>query len=368
MKKVLYLMNIEWGWIKQRPHFIAEELSEIFNVTIVCAKHFDWRNHVNNPVKHNVRIKNLFRIPMERLPIGITKINKILFKKQLVSLIPEYDIIWFCSPQYMDSLPLYELTNKMIIYDCMDDHLEFPGVKSNKYLRNLLFQKEYTLYKRADVIFSSSDYLKNILISRYGEKRITVVNNAIPDFSEKTIESYLPESMNIFKNCINKKIVYIGTIAEWIDFELLRKIINSLNGVEIFLFGPGPKHYEERIHFMGPVEHKYVTNILSNSDILIMPFVLTELIQSVNPVKLYEYIYSGKPSLAPSYFESEKFKEYVFLYHNQEECVKLIDEIFKGITSSKSIEDCRRFCLNNTWRKRVNEICKTINDCIVTNN
>lgn len=28
MKRILYLMHIPWGWIKQRPHFFAEYLSE----------------------------------------------------------------------------------------------------------------------------------------------------------------------------------------------------------------------------------------------------------------------------------------------------------------------------------------------------
>ena len=37
-KKILYLMHIPWGWIKQRPHFLAELLSIDFDVDVFYKK------------------------------------------------------------------------------------------------------------------------------------------------------------------------------------------------------------------------------------------------------------------------------------------------------------------------------------------
>ena len=34
MKKIVYLMHVDWNWIKQRPHFIAGELSHFYDVEI----------------------------------------------------------------------------------------------------------------------------------------------------------------------------------------------------------------------------------------------------------------------------------------------------------------------------------------------
>ena len=34
MKKILYVMHISWGWIKQRPQFIAEELAKTCEVDV----------------------------------------------------------------------------------------------------------------------------------------------------------------------------------------------------------------------------------------------------------------------------------------------------------------------------------------------
>ena len=35
MKKMVYEMNVEWNWIKQRPHFLAEELAKYFDITVL---------------------------------------------------------------------------------------------------------------------------------------------------------------------------------------------------------------------------------------------------------------------------------------------------------------------------------------------
>ncbi len=37
-QSILYLMHIPWGWIKQRPHFIAEILSNFYSVNLFCEK------------------------------------------------------------------------------------------------------------------------------------------------------------------------------------------------------------------------------------------------------------------------------------------------------------------------------------------
>jgi hypothetical protein len=49
---------------------------------------------------------------------------------------------------------------------------------------------------------------------------------------------------------------------------------------------------------MGQNHTKEIKSIMAEADILFMPFQVTDLIQSVNPVKLYEYIYSNKASIS----------------------------------------------------------------------
>ena len=46
----------------------------------------------------------------------------------------------------------------------------------------------------------------------------------------------------------------------------------------------------DKVIFHGPIEHSRLIENKELYDVLIMPFIRNELIESVDPVKLYEYI------------------------------------------------------------------------------
>src|SRR2546422_1689702 len=37
--RILYAMHVDWRWIKQRPHFLAEELSKDYEVLVLFRPH-----------------------------------------------------------------------------------------------------------------------------------------------------------------------------------------------------------------------------------------------------------------------------------------------------------------------------------------
>ena len=356
-KKILYLMHIPWGWIKQRPHFIAEGLNEKNHVTVVVK--YDFKNNI---VKNdtNLKVCSLMRLPLERYLL-IRKINSLLYRIQLYFYCRNKDVIWFTAP-FMT--PHVLTKGKQVFYDCMDDIVEFPDMKKNSYLLNETRKREERLYEKADYVFTSSLNLKNKLIERYGEREILVINNGIniPQFEANVI---LPQKLTPLVSAKTKKIVYIGTISSWMDFELLRKIKEMLPlEVNIFLFGPTEVDISNKDYFIycGMIEHKFVFEVMKYADILIMPFIVTDLIKSVNPVKLYEYIYSGKNIIAPLYEESLKFKDFVHLYENHNHCLDIVKKIcLNEIKGDKTISECHQFCLDNTWGKRIQQINQYIN-------
>lgn len=351
---LLYISHVSWDWTKQRPQFIAEELSKYYNVIYVQEKSFRKKTIIN---EKTVTIKYLPHIPFARF--GIIKfINIFLYKIQLINLCRKADVIWFTSPQVLKWVSKGFFRSKITIYDCMDDMIElFPSDKQME-------KNESILYKKASIVLASSAHLAEKLKKRYGGRDITIVNNAISShFNTSSIQ--LPLELKKYYYDNDKIIMtYVGSISSWMDFELLNKIIKEFPQIVINLWGPThevniPEH--NGINLCGTVEHKYVSSILSSSDILIMPFVVNELIESVNPVKLYEYIYSGKPCLAPRYDESLPFEDFVCLYESHKDCLSVIDSIIKNEYHQRSLDDCRAFVKNNTWRNRIEVICNAIN-------
>ena len=113
-----------------------------------------------------------------------------------------------------------------------------------------------------------------------------------------------------------------------------------------------PRHERLQIHTQIP--HSSIMNIMKKADLLVMPFVVDELVRSVNPVKVYEYVYSGTPSLIVCYGETAKFGDYVYLYKSEEEFFGYISRLISNnlpalVTDEKAIV----FANENTWEKRV---------------
>lgn len=347
--KIAYFIHVPWKWIKQRPHFIAEQL-EINNEVVIL----EWRpfaKHYRSKKKEKPNLLSYFIFPKDRIGI-IHIINKVLFSLQTRKILDDADIIWLTYPEQNRLLRLSKYKGR-IIYDCMDDHPEF----FTKTERLNIIRQEKLLINKSDAILASSSYLKEKLLSRYGNKSIYVINNAIADgvFDSINVQS---EITNITFDKCRFSILYIGTISNWFDFELIRMVLDNNPKAILYLVGPKDTNIpvDERIVYCGKVNHAQVFPLMQKADALIMPFVLNELILSVNPVKLYEYVFSGKPCIAPYYSESIPFEDYVYLYHTKEECSAIVCELSNGKGAKRSLEECREFAKNNTWKQRVNQI------------
>lgn len=342
-KRILYLSHVSWNWIKQRPQFLAEELSKYYKVTYVQSKVYN-KELISNET--TVPIKKLFRLPFVRFNV-IRLLNSLFYKLQLFFQALKSDIIWMSSPEMLDYVFPMFLKRKVVIYDCMDDMLELCPPHRIEEFKKL----EYRLYDVADVILCSSQYLSQKLKQRYGEKKITIVNNAIKnDLGGLNAECC---KINVKKENIFT-ITYIGSIDYWMDFDLIRAIHNRFPKIEFKFWGPNHVDIPQNIgiEYCGVAEHSRISKIMEESNLLIMPFIVNELIKSVNPVKLYEYIYSGKPCLAPNYGETEQFSQFVFLYNTAEDCFDFIEKVMYNRYTHKKKEECEAFALLNTWHAR----------------
>lgn len=356
-------MHVPWGWIRQRPHFLAEGLSDKYYVSVVTEKIYRKKPLVHN--KTSLKQSEIFRLPIKRYSM-FDMINNLLVAWQLKKKCKseDIDIIWLTDVRLYSYLRGADLKGISIIYDCMDETLEFPYIKNNPKLINQLVKDEQDLVEAAAVVFCSSQTLKDRLVLRTGvaESNVSVVHNALDADASK----YQPESLensdfdavlSKFKRDGYYVFTYIGTISEWFDIQCIVDSLKTNTHIVYFLVGPLeivlPDH--ERLIHIKPVEHNYVDYILGKSDALIMPFKVNALIESVDPVKLYEYIRSGKPVIASSYPELDRFSDFVYLYESSSQYQEFVDVIING-DYVNSVEDIADFVSNNNWLNRVEKI------------
>ncbi len=342
-------MHIPWGWAKQRPHFLAEELVKNYDVEVCCLKSYRKKNQ-RTEQSNNFKIRTIFVLPFGSKFRVLNFLNDILIQIQVVKRISNFDIIWFTSPIFGY---IKTETKAKYVYDCMDDFLEFPDIKSKSWLASLYFKKEARLIETVSSIIFTSKTLKNRVLERHSfanMKPAIVVNNAIKEMDFSGINEV---QLDRKKNEIN--LVYIGTVSSWLDIKLIIDHICYDKSVVYNLYGPSEIEIPsfERLHYHGPIKHSEVFERMDSADVLVMPFIVTSLIESVNPVKLYEYIYTGKAVVACQYGESELFSDFVYLYVNKGEYFETIDEIrLNHFMGKAKIQDCRDFVRQNTWTER----------------
>jgi len=353
-KKILYFMHVDWRWIKQRPHFIAEGLSKHYDVTVVhfCSKHFLFR-------EYDISDYNLNILPALRLPFYQNKIiyalNREYIRIYFKFLIKKYnpDFIWITFPQLYDYIP--SNLDCKIIYDCMDlpTGFDFPD-----YFNSKILDLEERLVNSASLVLTSSDYLFKRLNSKYQCKdKLFLIRNA---FSGEIISDHTEK-----KPGKPYKIGYVGTISRWIDFQIIEKTLDKIKDIEYHFIGPVELKNilnDDRIKFYGSIEHKELYNYVKNFDYLIVPFEIDEKIKAADPGKIYGYINFNKPIISIYYEELDYFSSFLYFYNNVEELLNLIKKMINtGFKRKYSNAERIKFLKENSWDTRMEIIIRYLN-------
>ncbi len=354
-KKMAYLMQVNWNWIKQRPHFIAEKLSEYFELDLFYVKSFRKKGLVNNEVKCNFNsMKSFVKLPYSQISKEVKWIEKRLNRSLMKRLYKSkyYDYYYITCPRLLQFFDITKISGGKIIYDCMDDIIELTSSEKDK---NSVYLLEQELLKYADIVLVSSLKLQDVIRGRGYKRKICLVNNGIEPKSlivSGNIKLNLEEEKGLFN------IYYIGTISKWFDFDLILKLLCIHEDIMFSLIGPvfttTPKH--ERIRYMGTVEHDEIAQYAIKADAFIMPFVRNDLVLAVDPVKVYEYIAFMKPTFVLKYDETVKFKDFVYLYNDLEDLSKQITAVKGGNFILTPKENIDHFMQENSWSSRAEYI------------
>ncbi len=349
-KKILYCMHVGWNWIKQRPQFIAEELSNYYDVTVISEHSYRVRSVDNKSSETNtLHIKEFYKIPLLDHSQKLVKINnflrKIYIKYQIRIIQPDY--LYVMSPRMISYIPK-KMNRTIIIYDCMDNMVEFAKIEKKK---EEIIREERDLIYKSDVIFFSSQHLLNEIKNRYrisDNKRTYLVRNAYNG------RLYNPTIDYKKRKCYT--LCYFGTIARWFNFEFFLRLFNEIENIKLLLIGPlqsGTRiPNNSNIEYIGSVPHDELEKYIIDVDSFAMPFVVDRLIESVDPVKLYEYINYFKNILCVRYAEVERFEKFVFFYSDYSSFKSQIVNMMNRENVKYSAKERLEFLNDNTWIKR----------------
>ena len=339
-KRILYIMSIEWDWIYQRPQIIAEKLSQDYNVTVVCPRYI-WQGKMPyQRTDSGLRSMPLWRLPYQERSGLLCMISKWLNRK-ITKMADEFDYIYIGYPLYERYIP--EGYRGKIIYDCMDNYEALFPLK--KYVEKVI-QAEEKIVRKADMVLTSSEVLGKKVDQIAGATKSVLLRNAL--FLKNMSEIKPIEVKSVYE------IGYVGTISGWLDLDLLKNSVAKNERIRYHLLGPYKERIEsEKIIYHGPVEHDKLGEAVKGFDCLVMPFQLNEIVEAVDPVKLYEYISYGKCIVSVFYPEIERFSDFVYFYRTPEEYLELMEKLcLEGFPPKYQKEEQLDFLEENTWEQR----------------
>ncbi len=156
---------------------------------------------------------------------------------------------------------------------------------------------------------------------------------------------------------------YYGCLATWFDYDTIRAVAEQRRDWLIILVGYDfdgtlsqldfPRH--PNIVHVPAQPYTALPSFVAAFDVQLIPFKITEVTESTSPVKLFEYMASGKPILTSELPECRKYRS-VLRYQDANSFIRQIENIRRVDKKDPYFSVLEAEALANTWQARVDQI------------
>lgn len=357
---ILYFAPIYYDDMKQRPQQIAECLAKKHTVYYIeptvsflrwllkRGRTFRGRSKRLSKNLYVIRLNGLLTLHKSLEMFDIFGINSRSERCQLSSMIQDIDIVW---SGYLGWYTLVRhMRDKMIVFDKMDEE---DLLASSFFLKTTLRRNKDRMIALADIVFVSSIQFYEEL--KGSKDQLYRIPNAVSHQFATVPVSYDRISKI-------KTFGYVGTMGEWFDLSVIEKILEMDPEYEVVLVG---RNYlkeikNPRVHYMGVKKNRELPALIQSFDVCLYNFKQTSLLDTVNPVKIYEYLSLNKPTLAVKSKETIPLQDYLMIYGQVDEIGKFDWEKVKRPFSNPA--ELKKFLNNNSWMARAEQMEQILSD------
>ncbi len=303
------------------------------------------KNTGQQRIPENLRVLNAICLPYGEYA-AVRKFNGIMISRLVHK---EYEKWNFSDPLLLTTLPTAEnfvgkLSEKLSIYYCVDDFTLWPGSEA-ALIKNL----EDLLLPKVDLIIATSEKLSQTRQAN-GKKTLLLTHGVDLDHFSSIHQAHsAPEVVSLSRPIV----AYFGLIDERCDLSLIAYLAANMPKVTFLLIGawrvdPSPISKFSNIHITGKVDYEELPSYLAKVSALILPYLVNELTESVNPLKLKEYLATSLPVIATSLPEVIKLNQFVRIAADHEQFQTQLHEALttKNIYDNKKLQN---FLVDESW-------------------
>ena len=271
----------------------------------------------------------------------------------------ERPILWAYVPQ-AESL-IEELDPSLIVYHCVDD-IAAHGLIDTASFR----AAEERFAGRADLVLASAPELLRRMRTLSGNV-LAAPNVADTDLFATALEDGEHDPGMAALGA--PRVVFTGAIsAVKLDIPLLVELARLRPQYSIALVGPvgaGDPHTdisalaaEPNVHLLGMRSYEQLPAVLRAADAGLIPYAANSLTDSIFPMKVYEYLAAGLPTISTRLPALDGVKE-VLRASDAEEIAALLDDALTEDSPQLRAERSRA-AMAHSWQSRLQEIASAI--------
>ncbi len=338
----------------QRPQHISRNLAKngclvLYEVTTMTDQVKTLQKRHDNLWLFNFNNLALRRLLMEEL--------KQVRKPMYVQL---YSTDWKLSAA---DIRFYTQNGFGFIYEYID-HIS-PDLSGTATLPvNISDKYDYVMSDDGIYVVVTADLLAQDVISKRGTKRLAFSSNGVdydffqqfdPDFRfDADFQRVLDQGKPV--------VCYYGALAKWFDYDLVKKIA-ATGKYSVVLFGikydesfdenlPAPV---ENLYFLGPRDYHVLKYYARAADVLMIPFQISDITRSTNPVKVFEYMALHKPIVTTDMNECHKYRS-IMIGENHEDFMSKLDRAMALRQDADYLALLDREARENDWSYKARAI------------
>ncbi len=250
-----------------------------------------------------------------------------------------------------------QMNESAVVYDITDDWIS--PIQSEP-MRRLIRAQDAELCRRADAVIVCSEKLREMKQSL--ARHLVLIPNGVETEHYRTVLELgpVPEAA---AGWVHPVFGYTGTIhPERVDVELVLTLARSFPGGTVALVGPDLLSSADRARLeaagnvvrTGSVPYQDLPDYMRAFDVCITPHCMSAFTESLNPIKLWEYLAGGKPIVSTNV---AGFRDYPALVHLATTPEEFVAACCVALEELPSVGQARQSeAQKHTWDSRVNDV------------
>jgi glycosyltransferase involved in cell wall biosynthesis len=282
-------------------------------------------------------------------------INSWLYRRELRQLMKSLGGSFLLWAFFAQSLSVLDLGFDHVIYDCVDDWPSFFPLPDEK---AFVTRVDEALCRRADLVFVGSFPLREKKTKF--NSRVHIVNHAadVEHFSKAAdATGPIPPDLDAIRR---PRLGFVGMIDRVrFDASLIGRLAEEYE-LQIALVGgamPGSENIlpeSPNIHWLGMHSVAELPDYLRGMDVLLMPYAQNEATRTIYPLKLFEYLATGKPVVTTAIPAVDPLRQLMYVADSHEQFHDLVAEALAEKSPALAAARIKE-AASHTWQAHLQE-------------